>query len=308
MKLSPTSMLLILALATCHMLVSAGTGGSSNATAVYYSVRPDNLRKCASPFCGGSFVKALNRRRTPCGDGTLAQECYVTGFDYSLLGLSDKDQVRFQEAVSGGTGIVSGSYAAYVSGAVTRRDKLYKLVVDGGWSAFEPSPSGPQCACGDNEYCVDDPSDDCFGCDCPTVCREKPNPICGGFAGIQCPSGLTCIDDPSDSCDPSCGGADCSGICVSLSKETCAASNKTDVGNTCSTRGFTCFDQAGDKCGIGCSKSCPGVCASKIGDFCGGFAGIPCGAGLECIDPLLDGCDNSCGGADCGGICVPVLK
>lgn len=38
--------------------------------------------------------------------------------------------------------------------------------------------------------------------------------MCGGIAGIQCPSGMSCTDDPSDSCDPSSGGADCSGICI----------------------------------------------------------------------------------------------
>ena len=38
--------------------------------------------------------------------------------------------------------------------------------------------------------------------------------ICGGIAGLECPSPLICIDDPSDNCDPARGGADCSGICV----------------------------------------------------------------------------------------------
>lgn len=37
--------------------------------------------------------------------------------------------------------------------------------------------------------------------------------LCGGIAGIQCPSGFSCVDDPSDSCDPLSGGADCGGIC-----------------------------------------------------------------------------------------------
>jgi hypothetical protein len=40
----------------------------------------------------------------------------------------------------------------------------------------------------------------------------KPQ-ACGGIAGIKCPDGLTCVDDPSDNCDPTQGGADCSGIC-----------------------------------------------------------------------------------------------
>ena len=40
-------------------------------------------------------------------------------------------------------------------------------------------------------------------------------------------------------------------------------------------------------------------------DFCGGVAGFPCPAGLECIDDPNDECDPTMGGADCGGICVP---
>ena len=37
--------------------------------------------------------------------------------------------------------------------------------------------------------------------------------MCGGIAGIPCPSGCNCIDDPRDDCNPKRGGADCSGIC-----------------------------------------------------------------------------------------------
>jgi hypothetical protein len=42
--------------------------------------------------------------------------------------------------------------------------------------------------------------------------------------------------------------------------------------------------------------------------MCGGFAGIPCVTGLECVDPLKDECDLSCGGADCSGICLLTSK
>lgn len=38
---------------------------------------------------------------------------------------------------------------------------------------------------------------------------------------------------------------------------------------------------------------------------CGGFAGLACPAGLECVDDPNDGCDPSAGGADCAGICQP---
>jgi eight-cysteine-cluster-containing protein len=39
--------------------------------------------------------------------------------------------------------------------------------------------------------------------------------------------------------------------------------------------------------------------------FCGGFAGIPCERGFDCVDDPNDDCDPANGGADCGGICVP---
>jgi hypothetical protein len=38
--------------------------------------------------------------------------------------------------------------------------------------------------------------------------------------------------------------------------------------------------------------------------MCGGFAGIACPDGLECVDDPSDDCDPEHGGADCGGICV----
>jgi hypothetical protein len=38
--------------------------------------------------------------------------------------------------------------------------------------------------------------------------------------------------------------------------------------------------------------------------FCGGFANIPCPAGLSCIDDPGDDCNPAKGGADCSGICV----
>jgi hypothetical protein len=45
--------------------------------------------------------------------------------------------------------------------------------------------------------------------------KYQPKQICGGIAAIPCPTGKACVDDPSDDCDPTKGGADCSGICVS---------------------------------------------------------------------------------------------
>jgi hypothetical protein len=53
------------------------------------------------------------------------------------------------------------------------------------------------------------------GADCIGICIERPAmTACGGFAGLECPRGLTCVDDPSDDCDPERGGADCIGVCI----------------------------------------------------------------------------------------------
>lgn len=38
--------------------------------------------------------------------------------------------------------------------------------------------------------------------------------MCGGIAELQCPKGQLCVDDPADNCDPTKGGADCSGLCT----------------------------------------------------------------------------------------------
>ena len=50
--------------------------------------------------------------------------------------------------------------------------------------------------------------------DAPGNCVAAPSQFCGGIANIQCPAGMSCVDDPNDSCDPTQGGADCGGICV----------------------------------------------------------------------------------------------
>jgi len=40
---------------------------------------------------------------------------------------------------------------------------------------------------------------------------------------------------------------------------------------------------------------------------CGGFTGTLCGKGYRCVDDPRDGCSVETGGADCGGICAPLL-
>ncbi|MGJ5632627.1 DUF6748 domain-containing protein [Nostoc sp. CALU 1950] len=52
----------------------------------YYTVRRD-FRRCASPRCGGFFIRQNNLKTTPCVDGVFRNECYVSSIDWSSLKL-----------------------------------------------------------------------------------------------------------------------------------------------------------------------------------------------------------------------------
>jgi hypothetical protein len=53
----------------------------------YARVRRD-LRRCASPACGGFFIENVNQRAQRCLDGKVSDACYVADLDLSALGLS----------------------------------------------------------------------------------------------------------------------------------------------------------------------------------------------------------------------------
>ena len=70
----------------------------------YYTLRAD-VRRCASPMCGGFFVRLVNQPRTRCADGRNMTECYVAEIDWNgqpsgetrtMLVRGDLVQRRFQ--------------------------------------------------------------------------------------------------------------------------------------------------------------------------------------------------------------------
>jgi hypothetical protein len=68
-------------------------GGKADAFApngLFYSIRRD-FRKCASPMCGGFFIKRVNYSNTKCADGKMKAECYVATMDTSGLVLTDEE-------------------------------------------------------------------------------------------------------------------------------------------------------------------------------------------------------------------------
>ena len=59
----------------------------------YYTVRRD-FRRCASPICGGYFIKQVNLKATPCLNGVFRSECYVSAIDWSSLKVSPYQLVK----------------------------------------------------------------------------------------------------------------------------------------------------------------------------------------------------------------------
>jgi hypothetical protein len=252
-------------------------------------------------------VQALNQKSTQCYNRKRKSRegCYVAALDLSNTGL---DQSGFFETImSSNGGIVLGTYKPTVY--PDQEGRFADLVVEAGWVSFtevtrsvapycncNSNDAGPVCDCGPDEVCIDDPSDRCLGCTCPTICRSK-FPIDCSSSGAKCPPNLVCIVE-----NPFCGSDDCKSTCVAFDERqsTCGGTNGWKCLN-----GQTCIYQDCDPV-IG-AADCAGVCVQKVGAFCGGIDGIRCGLGLTCVDPLWDGWGNQCNGADCGGICLPDL-
>jgi len=55
-----------------------------SANSTFYIARPD-LRRCASPMCGGYFVRQVNSGLTRCANGRPMSECYVASIDWNEL-------------------------------------------------------------------------------------------------------------------------------------------------------------------------------------------------------------------------------
>ena len=55
---------------------------SLSSTSSFYVIRRD-MRRCASPLCGGYFVRRVNQPVTRCANGKSQKECYVASIEWN---------------------------------------------------------------------------------------------------------------------------------------------------------------------------------------------------------------------------------
>jgi hypothetical protein len=91
-------------------------------TSSFYSFRRD-LRRCASPRCGGYFVKLVNQTRTRCADNRFQSECYVASIDWR--GQTEPDSDR-----------------GLLRGTIRRKGQFGELRVSEVWNAASANQPG----------------------------------------------------------------------------------------------------------------------------------------------------------------------
>jgi hypothetical protein len=245
------------------------TSGASS----YFLIRPD-LRRCASPMCGGSFVERVNFKTTTCVDGSSAAECYVAAVDYSKAKLDDNDM----SAIAGRPIIVKASIVKtkYPSGT------FGNLAVSEVWVAAVGTASSSYAAVSGTVYRVKDTGVRCFAYPCPTDHETKLNGTTSrDIAGVDL-TGVGATDDQI--ADAYTDLTTSNGLFVDGTN----ASVSGPAGSSYELVAATFY-----------SRLVHQAPTPPVAQTCGGIAGIPCAQGLWC-DPAPA---NACNGADLAGVC-----
>lgn len=158
------------ALAACADPTSDEVGASEEKIAgdgasTYFIVTHPDLRDCAFPLCGGSFVKQVNRPTTVCADGVSREECHVAILDISAIGLAPQYDEGFQGTFAEGHGLVRGALS------VVDQDgsQVETLVATEAWAgASLATPTG-------RFYGLSSTGIVCFTDPCPTLFEERLN-------------------------------------------------------------------------------------------------------------------------------------
>jgi hypothetical protein len=102
-----------------------------NANFGYFVFTRQDMRRCASPMCGGMFVKRVNQAKTRCADGSLQAECYVSALDFAAMDLDEATQVSFSDRFGDSKGVVR----AAMSSSMFNGQRIGKLKVREAWNA-----------------------------------------------------------------------------------------------------------------------------------------------------------------------------
>lgn len=133
-----------LAVLLAVVVLLAGTSPAASdpprSTPAYYLGEAD-LRRCASPVCGGLWVTLVNRSSARCGDGTDRVQCYAAKVDLSGLDVSAKRRARLAYLIREHRVLARGTL---VPGRVAGFPLLDTFVVSEVWiaSSSQSEPRG----------------------------------------------------------------------------------------------------------------------------------------------------------------------
>ena len=134
-------------------------------TSTYYAIRAD-LRRCASPMCGGYFVRRVNQALTRCANGKSQKECYVASIDWN-----GQAEIDPQKALLRGNLVTQGD----------RRGKYGVLKVIESWKAAGSANDGTA-----TFFRVRDRGLRCIAAPCPTHHEAKLNDtVSRNVAGVD---------------------------------------------------------------------------------------------------------------------------
>jgi hypothetical protein len=153
-----------------------GPGAAPGASGYFIVTRPDT-RLCATPRCGGYFVKLVNEPATLCADGTRMEECHVYDVDLSPAGLRGAEAEAFEQRFGQGNGLARGTLR------LTRDE--YGNPVDT-LSASEAWRGVARSAPAGDFYRVADAGIECITFPCFSLLEERLNTLeRGPLAGID---------------------------------------------------------------------------------------------------------------------------
>ena len=142
--------------------ISPAPAQASAPASTFYAVRAD-MRKCASPMCGGYFVRRVNQTLTTCANGEQMAECYIAGIDWNGTTQVDPDR-------------------ALIRGTLLTQEGYGALKVSEVWQAMaDATPSG-------EFYRVRDLGIRCIAAPCETHDEATLNTtIASKIAGVDLP-------------------------------------------------------------------------------------------------------------------------